>query len=595
MGTKIFRILRIKFLFLLPLLFIIACSGGSSNVPSSGVTGTTGAAATVANISLTSTPTTVTTASTASIQATVTDNSGNDVADGTTVNFSVSSETYGTVTSSATTSSGIATATFTAASVPGTVTITATSGSVSKTVAVVISAPSNGSIVFVSAEPQVLGIKGGGQTATSTVQFLINDTNGNMVVDGTSVSFTMSGPSGGRLPEDGGEYIGDLDDSPTTATASTLSGYATVFLNSGSVAGPVTIMASVTSGEQTFSASSAVISIGGGVPSADHFNLATTKFNLPGLVKSNSQATISAYIADRFGNYNVLESTSVSFYTEAGAIDTSNTTDATGITEVTFRTQSPDPADVASTTAETTSRNGLNTTYGLSIPSTTNYRDGWVTVLATVQGEEAFEDANANGLYGTGETFTDVGEPFIDENDDGCRNDGSTENCDGTISADTDPFEEYVDANGNGQYDGPNGVWDGPDCPDSDCQTSKMIWTDITLAFTGDPYYCEISPTTFAVANGGSQTFYVMVGDENTNRPVGETTIEVTASLGTLTGTTSHTVPDGLASGPSIISFTLSDADAADIATAEAATVTVTVDSTEVVACSPITAAGTVD
>ena len=591
-------IIWVRFGILLMLTILLAsCNAPTQSETTSGTTaaigGTTGAAATVANISLTSTPSTITTASTSSIQATVTDSSGNYVADGTTVNFGVSSETYGTVTSSATTSSGIATATFTAASVPGTVTITATSGSASKTVAVVISAPSNGSIEFVSATPQVIGIKGGGQTATSTVQFLVKDTNGNSVVDGTSVSFTLSGPSGGRLSEDGGEYIGDLDESPTTATASTLSGYATVFLNSGSVAGPVTITASVTSGDQTFSASSAVISIGGGVPSATHFDLATTKINLPGLVTLDSQATISAYIADRFGNYNVLTGTSVSFYPEAGAIDRSNVTDETGITSVTFRTQAPDPADVASTTDETTSRNNLNTTYDLSIPSTTNYRDGWVTVLATVQGEEAFNDANANGLYDTGETFTDLGEPFYDKNDDGCRNDGTTMNCDGVISASTDPFEEYIDANGNGSYDGPNDVWDGPGCIDTDsCQTSKMIWTSIPLAFTGSAYYCAITPSTFSLSalNGGSQSFSVMVGDLNTNRLVSETTIDVEASAGALAGIKSYTVLDGLPTGPTEISFTISTpADSSP----SPSIITVTVDSS-VGGCT-ITASGSIE
>ncbi len=105
-------------------------------------------------------------------------------------------------------------------------------------------------------------------------------------------------------------------------------------------------------------------------------------------------------------------------------------------------------------------------------------------MLATVQGEEAFNDANGNGNYDLGESFTDLGEPFIDKNDDGCRNSGTQKNCNGVISASTEPFEEYIDSNGNGQYDGPNGVWDGPNCPGANCQTSKMIWTDITLQFT---------------------------------------------------------------------------------------------------------------
>lgn len=566
------------------LMFLWACSASDSGLPNgTGSTGTTGAAATAANIALTANPSSLTTGGTASMQATVTTSAGANVADGTAVTFTLSSTVMGIITSTATTSSGIAAATFTAATTPGTVTITATSGSVSQTAAVVISAPSTGSLEYVSATPQVIGLKGGGQTASSAVKFLIKDINGSPVIDGTQVSFVMSGPSGGKLPSAGGEYIGDIDASPTTATASTVSGNATVTLNSGSVAGPVTIAASVTSGAQTFSASSAAISIGGGVPSASHFNLATTKFNLPGLVKSDSQATISAYIADRFGNYNVLTGTSVSFYAEAGAIDNSNVTDATGKTTVTFRTQAPDPAEVSITAAETTLINSLNATFASSIPTDGSYhpRDGWVTVLASVQGEEAFEDANANGIYDSGETFSDLGEPFVDKDDDGVR--------------DTSPFEEYTDVNGNGSYNGPNGVWDGPGCAGSSCLSSKTIWTSITLAFTGNGYYCAISPSTFTILNGLSQSFSAMVGDINANRLVSGATIAVAASVGTLAGQTTHTVPDGVPSGPSVLNFNLSDAAPTTVAAPAAVSiVTVTVTSSDVVACPPFTAAGTV-
>jgi adhesin/invasin len=454
----------------------------------------------------------------------------------------------GTITSQAVTSNGIATATFTAANTPGTVTVTATTGGISQIVAIIITAPLNGSVQFVSATPPVIGIKGGGQPAVSNVKFLVNDINGNPVVNGTSVNFTMNGPSGGKLPSNGGEYIGDLDTTPTTATASTLNGYATVNLNSGTVAGPVTITASVTSGTQTLSASTSVISIGGGIPSATHFSLATTKFNLPGLVRYGETATITAYIADRFGNYNVLEGTSVSFYTEAGAIDRNGVTDATGQTTSIIRTQAPAPATVTISASETALINYLNLTYGLTIPTdgSVKPRDGWVTVLATVQGEETFIDANGNGLYDAGESFTDIGEPFIDQNDNSVWDTG----------------EFYVDSNGNGVYDGPNGIWDGPNCPSGGCQSNKMIWDTINLAFTGNTNYCAVTPTTFNLGTVApatrSQTFQVMVGDLNLNVPVSETILVVTASQGTLAGTTNYTVPDVVPFGPLEKSFILS-------------------------------------
>ena len=559
---------------------------------SSSITGPGGSVP--AAVAVTATPNLLTFNGTASVQATVTDSGGANVSDGTIVIFIVNNTALGLITPQATTFNGIATATFTAGTNAGTVTVTATSGAVNNTATITINAPTTGSIEFVSATPSVIGIRGSGQTETSLITFAVKDVNGNPVVDGIAVSFTMSGPGGGRLPASGGEYIGLLDTTPTTGGASTVGGDATVTLNSGTVAGPVTIIASVTLGAQTLSSASTPISIGGGVPSATHFNIATSRFNLDGFDSSNVQATLSAFIADRFGNFNVLTGTSVSFYTEAGAVDASNITNNTGITSVLFRTQAPMPASVAiwgpaDPLDEVALLTYLNGTYGLGLSTTeptVHPRHGWVAVLAAVQGEEHFNDANGNGLYDAGETFTDLGEPFYDKNDDGCRNNGATKNCSGVVSASPDPFEEFIDANGNNIYDPPNGVWDGPGCPGAGCQTSKMIWTEITLAFTGNAAFCSFDTAApgFNIANGSSQSFSFMVGDFNTNRLVPGTTITVAASKGNLTGTTNYTVPDGVPFGPVEIGLTLSDSDSTT-ALAESSTITVTVNSSEVVGC----------
>ncbi|HHL40585.1 MAG TPA: hypothetical protein ENJ37_08765 [Deltaproteobacteria bacterium] len=597
--------------------------------PSATAGTTTATSATTLSVSLTATPSTLTFLATSSVQATVRKSDGSNAPDGTIVLFRLSSSTAGSITSQATTFNGTATATFTAGSTAGTVTVTAEASGATATVDITIEAPSAGSITFVSATPQVIGLKGSGQTETSTLTFQVNDTSGNAVSDGTTVSFVMSGPSGGRLPSDGGEYIGSLDSSPTTASASTVSGKATVTLKSGTVAGPVTVTASVTVDGQTLSASSNVISIGGGIPSATHFSLAASTLNIPGVVDGgadyiNKETTISAFVADRFGNYNVLQGTSVSFYTEAGAIDRSSTTDASGSTSVKLRSQLPYPADVAIDSTETAMINSVNSTFGLSIPTdgSVHPRDGWVTVLATVQGEEAFLDENGNGLfdrsysttacpqdmtcecdggttdgystYVTGgstcttgkrsEGFTDLSEPFIDKDDDGSRDDGQTSG---------NPFEEYIDANGNGQFDGPSGVWDGPGCK-SNCQTSKMIWQSQTVAFTTNSSYCAVSPTSFTIADGKSETFKFLLGDYNLNSLVGGTKITLSATVGNLSPT-SYTLPDSVPDGPLILTFTLSDPTSGDTDAAASSTIEVTVTSSDVVTCSSVSVSGTVD
>ncbi len=550
--------LAVNFFMIILVVALSSCGSKSSSLPPSlSGTGTdtgTGTTVVVGTVSVTATPASVTVGGSSSIEATVLDSNGVNVPDGTVVSFSLSDSLLGAINPQANTYNGVATATFKAGlTTAGTVTITATAGSVSSTGSVSITGADAGSIEFSSASPQVIGIKGTGQVETSTITFLVRDVNGNPVIDGTSVTFVMTGLYGG-------EYL-EPKSTPTT------NGEAVTYLHSGYVAGPVMIKASVDVNGKILSSSSAPISIGGGVPTARSFTLSPKVFNLPCLNIANCQVPISAFIADRFGNYNVLEGTSVSFYTEAGAIDRNVNVDSIGAGTVIFRTQNPMPADVLPDAYET----ALQNTWGIS--TSNNPRDGWVTILATVMGEESFEDANANGIFDAGEKFTDIGEPFIDLNDDGCRNDGSTATCYDPVTkkpytkSSTDPLELYIDANDNGQYDGPNGCWDGPDAnPAYSCgnrEMGRMIfqWTKVVL--TGEPVNIKVNPTTFTIINGGSETFNVIVGDKNLNTPSPGTTISVSSDGGTLTiNNLSSPVADKLTESPVMFSFTLADSDA---------------------------------
>ncbi|MBW2732766.1 MAG: hypothetical protein JRH20_10275 [Deltaproteobacteria bacterium] len=74
-----------------------------------------------------------------------------------------------------------------------------------------------------------------------------------------------------------------------------------------------------------------------------------------------------------------------------------------------------------------------------------NPRDGVVTIIAIVDGEEAFTDINGNGTYDPGEPFVDSAEPFLDEDDNDSWSGGE-------VFIDLDPK--------NGQWDQGNGVWD---------------------------------------------------------------------------------------------------------------------------------------
>ncbi|MEK7280675.1 MAG: Ig-like domain-containing protein [Nitrospirota bacterium] len=530
---------RYRWLLLLAIFLIYGCDSSSSQLPpatsvTGGITGGGTASATSVSISI-SPSASLSALGTATVTATVLDSNGANISDGTTVTFAIDNATLGSITPTATTASGVATATFTAGSTAGTVTVTVTSGGASGTTTIAILGADVGSIQFVSASTNVIGVRGSGQAEASTITFSVVDTNGQPSSNGTSVTFSLDGPNGGEVL------------SPTTG--STVDGLVKTILQSGTVAGPVRVTASTVVNGTTISSSSTGVSIGGGIPNMTHLTLATTKLNLAGLAYVNLQSTISSFLADRFGNFNVLEGTSISFYTEAGAIDRSSTTDAIGATSVTFRTQQPSPVSPVSTASPT-------------LPSawtgTGNPLDGLSTIIAVTSGEECFVDNNGNGIYDgtTIDSFPpscDISEPFVDADDDGVFDAGT---------------ESYIDANQNGAFDTANGSWDG----------NILIWRKIQIAFTGGPSQILFSPTSFTIANADLEFFDLCVADANANSLMGGSTIGVTASKGTLSGGGPFTIPDIL-TGPYCFGFTLADASAEspNVVNLEPSTITITV------------------
>ncbi len=518
-------------------------------------------------ISITSLPASITVAPTANplttsgsttVVATVTNALGNAVPDGTVVTFAITTlpAALGTMPSLATTVTDTsvtpnvsrATVTYTAGANPGTELITASVGTspnvLTASTSINIAAAATASIEFVSATPQSIGIQSGGITPTSAVIFLIRDQNG-LPKGSVQVDFTLFGPTGAALQ---------------TASASSASdGTVTTTLLAGPVAGPARVVATVHLSSPAISASSGNISIGGGMPSDTHFSVAVSKYNLEGFAYDNIQSTITAYLADRFGNYNVLTGTSVSFAAEAGAIDTSAVTDENGAASSVFRTQNPRPGDVLPIAGEP------SYTYPPG-GHTYNPRDGWMTILVSTTGEETFVDENANGIFD--DTFwTDIGEPFIDANDNGQRDTGE-------LFFDWPSYVTPEPGNGaepNGLYDNFNNAWDA----------QIPIWRTVNLVFTGPPHI--IDPTVYPaittsriecsdntvctglfdpvdIPKGSTEEFTVYVSDINMNTLIGGTTIDValfTGSKGTLITPTPITLPDKLSTGPSIFTLRL--------------------------------------
>ncbi len=517
------------------------------------------------SITLEATPDTVIVEGTSTVTATVLGDGGADVPNGTTVTFTVDNDSLGTVTASSVTNSNKATATFEAGNNPGQVEITARSGTaVSDPVAITIEQAPAAFIEFVSAEPSLIAIAGTGGTEISTIQFRVTDSNGNPLQNVTVLFEIHDGLNGG-------EYIDPSEDGTPgeIEVSSSSDGIAQCALHSGTVAGPVTITGTIFDGEgdPLMTVRSSVVSIGGGVPSEKRFSVAAETLNLPGLQINGRETDITAYLADRFGNYNILDGTVVSFVTELGlTVDSSSATaDQSGTATVAIKTQGYGPQDVIPLSWETDLIDYVATTYGYT--TTHHPRDGFCSVLVYTRGEEHFDDTNANGVYDdtpTPEPFLDtLPDPFCDYDDD--------------ESHDDDPFELYVSADGSGVYNGTlNGVWDSIDA-------DKMLFRNFKILVTGSPVI-RSDTATFNIPNGGSEAITIIVCDRNLNPLTPGSTITITTDAGKVSGRTDYTFPNSSVIGPYMdghlglieFPFIISDSDPEED-TPESATITVEV------------------
>ncbi|MCG8470228.1 MAG: hypothetical protein MI742_00020 [Desulfobacterales bacterium] len=273
---------------------------------------------------------------------------------------------------------------------------------------------------------------------------------------------------------------------------------------------------------------------GGKTPSDKTFRDGVDIRNLPGASVIGDTATMTVYLADKYGRYSGLpEGLTVHAASENGIATNTNeaAVDNEGRVSFTLRTQGePDDVGAASwvSTLETTLR---NYSWPGGSPSWSGYPGkGVVSVLYYTRGEEEFVDANNNGQKDSGETFMDTPvDPFVDSNSNGTWDIG----------------EEYVDTDGNGAYTSVNGRWD----------SNKMIFRNTKMLVTGSPHL-GLFPATLSIPSGGTAVFFVVVCDDNYNRISSGSTITVTATDGLtiIGGEESVTLPTTAATGTSATS-----------------------------------------
>ncbi|MFA6313395.1 MAG: hypothetical protein WCV99_08405 [Sterolibacterium sp.] len=310
-----------------------------------------------------------------------------------TVNFSSICASGGkaTLPASVQSTNGVATATYTDKGCAGSDTITASVAglAVTKTVTLQVNSPAAASLQFVSATPSTIVLKGtggAGLVESSVVKFRVVDSNNVPVISGVNVTFDLTTRAGGIL----------LDGLSTTVTKLTDSnGEASVSVQAGTAPTAVWVNASL-SATSVFSQSNQ-LRISTGRPAQDRFSLSVTPHNIEGYTTNGVTTSVAVIASDRLGNP-VPDGTAINFIAEGGQIVPSCAT-VSGTCSVTFTSANPRPTGDSEP-------NGIVT-------------KGRATVLAYTLGEESFVDANGNNRYDAGETFTDLGDVFIDNKESG--------------------------------------------------------------------------------------------------------------------------------------------------------------------------------
>lgn len=335
----------------------------------------------------------------------------------------------------------------------------------------------------------IMGIRKSGFQELADVSFVVKDSAGKPV-SGVQVKFELESPPQGT------EFLGDAANGGaaggSTVTIKTdATGKATARVQSGVTLGVFVVTATVNANLQ---AKSPAIGVRGVTPANRGFTLQCALKNLaayvdplpPKALKTNCTATL----VDRFNNP-VGKPTTINLKVEAGAIPSSvqsiafnaaGSNSDEGKASVEFSTVGTFPALDVSPLAGESSEGGVN------------QRDGLVTILAYVAGEEAFDDNNSNGQWDAGENFIDQGEPFVDSNDNN----------------QWDPGEFYADvAPSNGKYDPPNMVWD----------KQTTIWTTTYILYSGTMTRSEIVTPTVNVPVNSVKKVYASFADARFNPP----------------------------------------------------------------------------
>lgn len=305
------------------------------------------------------------------------------------------SASCGTVSPATVTTDGTgkAASTYTANStaIPGcagaNVTITAAAtGASSQTGLVTVQATNATNIQFTGATPQLIYLAGSVGATQSQVGFKVVDSNGGALSNQT-VTLSLTNTSTGVS-------LGTVGNSAPLTVTTDASGVASTAVFSGSIPTSIQVNA-VLASNAAVSTKSNILIVASGVPVQKAASLSREKFSIEGFSVDGTTTKVTFSLADRQGNP-VPVGTAVNFVSSSGVM-----IPATCIV--------PALADGTSSSSCVSSIRSQGT----------RPLNGQVAILAYTPGEEDFVDLNGNNIYDAGDTFTDIGNAYRDDNFDG--------------------------------------------------------------------------------------------------------------------------------------------------------------------------------
>ena len=263
--------------------------------------------------------------------------------------------------------------------------------SLSGIVAVAPSVATN--VQFISASPQLIYLRESVGTTQAQVVFKVVDSSGNPLQNKKLRLLLSNTSTGVSLDKVGRISSVDLtSDSQGLVSAAVYAGTVPTSLNVRAT------LLDANDAPTNVSSSSNLLTVASGRPVQRSLSLAFEKLSIEGFNFDGDETYATLSLADRQGNP-VPPGTQVNFVTESGVM-------------------MPAVCFVPPVTPETANSPAIPTSYcTVKIRSQgTRPVNGRVSVLAYVEGEEDFVDLNGNNIYDSGESFTDLGRAFRDDN-----------------------------------------------------------------------------------------------------------------------------------------------------------------------------------